>query len=502
MKNLLFLLLLIGQLTAAAQSNCLYYKKYVATGDAELKKGSQANFEAAINAYSTAMLHCPDKAEEAREKILAVFKAIEKLKTEAEKAQKQSLIEKNNAETAQKKAVESDSLTKIALAQADTAKTAAQTERDRALTALGNLETANASTVALLLQNADRDILNLHFEDALQKIKAAASLGALKPEVAKAYLEMAFWHGETGNTRRAAALLDSIADFTKNTAVSALLQQLPADTAAARNRLREAMKVVDARHFAFLFEQKYYPDMVPVPGGKFMMGCDSKTEPNCQSNETLHEQEVSSFQMARTETTVWQFALYCAAKGLNINDFLQATWSDPGDNPVVNVSWFQAVEYANWVSRQKGKEEAIPKDEAKKYAVRLRAGYRLPTEAEWEYAAKGGAAYSKTIYSGSNDLDSVGWYAGGRTHAVGKKKANALDLYDMSGNVWEWCWDWYDSYKSRPEKDYEGPTEGSFRVFRGGSWFDLAEFCRSAFRYYYYPVDRYPFIGFRLVFVP
>jgi sulfatase modifying factor 1 len=473
MKYLLFLFVLFAITTAHSQ--CSEFDNLLKKGDNYLK-GNKPNYQEAINAYTAAILACSDRAGEAKQRITRMVNEINKLKESAVAAEKKATEAQRNAQNA-----------------------------------LANLENANASTVTLLLENADRDILNLRYEDALQKINVAASLGALKPEVAKSYLELAFWHGETGNITRAATLLDSIADFTKNTALSkALLKTMPVDTAPAKNFLRAALKLVDPDHFKFLFEQKYYPDMVFIQGGKFRMGCDPKIDPNCESNEILHEQELSSFHIARTETTVWQFALYCAAEGININkDILQSTWSDPGNNPVVNVRWFHAVEYANWVSKQKEKKEAISKDDAGKYAVELRSGYRLPTEAEWEYAAKGGNDPSRmTIYSGSNDLDDVGWYYESRlsrTYAVGKKKANPLGLYDMSGNVFEWCWDWSDDYKTDPEKDYKGPSDGSLRVMRGGCWACGAEICRAALRDDGLPgflVYRDGTYGFRLVFVP
>ncbi|MDR1972860.1 MAG: formylglycine-generating enzyme family protein [Treponema sp.] len=131
------------------------------------------------------------------------------------------------------------------------------------------------------------------------------------------------------------------------------------------------------------------------------------------------------------------------------------------------------------------------------------SGYRLPTEAEWEYAAKGGdKGYLTFSYAGSNNADSVGWYwdnSGERTHPVGTKQANSLGLYDMSGNVWEWCWDWYGSYSSAPQSDPAGAASGSYRVLRGGSWFYRAQYLRSANRNGMTPSNRDFDIGFRLV---
>jgi formylglycine-generating enzyme required for sulfatase activity len=130
-------------------------------------------------------------------------------------------------------------------------------------------------------------------------------------------------------------------------------------------------------------------------------------------------------------------------------------------------------------------------------------GYRLPTEAEWEYAAKGGNGSSNNyIYAGSDTVGDVAWYttnSSSKTHEVGTKAANGLGLYDMSGNVWECCWDWFDVYPSEAQTNPTGASSGSFRVERGGSWGDPAWYARSALRYGTYPQDRNYSLGFRLV---
>ncbi len=189
-------------------------------------------------------------------------------------------------------------------------------------------------------------------------------------------------------------------------------------------------------------------EWVKVEGGTFQMGCQ-KTEADCYPDEEQHTVTISTFHISKYEITVEQFRYYCQQTGKDMPPAPHFGWED--NAPIVNVTWQQAYDYAKW------------------------AGGRLPTEAEWEYAARGGKYSKGYTYSGGNDAFEVGWCyenSDKKTHPVGEKKANELGLYDMSGNAWEWCNDNYEIYyyKNSPQKNPQGPATGIGKVNRGGCY--------------------------------
>lgn len=217
-------------------------------------------------------------------------------------------------------------------------------------------------------------------------------------------------------------------------------------------------------------------DMVRVEAGTFMMGATSEMQNPWDNEKPVHQVTLTNdYYIGKYEVTQ---ALWWAVMGSNPSNF-------KGENhPVKNVSWNDCHDFIRMLNILTGKH------------------FRLPTEAEWEYAARGGRKSKGYQYSGSNSLSDIAWYAdnsGSTTHAVGTKEPNELGIYDMSGNVWEWCQDWYDSYTSSSQTNPTGAASGSRRVFRGGSWLYYAGSCRSSNRYDVTPDYRSNNLGFRLV---
>ncbi len=229
-----------------------------------------------------------------------------------------------------------------------------------------------------------------------------------------------------------------------------------------------------------------------VEGGSFMMG-SPPDEPDRDSDEgPRHRVTVSSFYMKTTPVTQREWR---EVMGTNPSSF------EGDDRPVEGVTWFDAVKYCNALSVREGSTPVYRLNGKNVTANWNTDGYRLPAEAEWEYAARGGNASKGYLYAGGDNVGEVAWYnvnSGGETRPVGGRAPNELGLYDMSGNVYEWCWDWKGSYSSGSQSDPRGPASGLYRVIRGGSWRYSARYLRSAYRYLS-PGFGYDDLGFRLV---
>ena len=240
----------------------------------------------------------------------------------------------------------------------------------------------------------------------------------------------------------------------------------------------------------FIINASKKADMVFVKGGTFKMGSTSGDD----DEKPVHNVTLNGFYISKYEVTQGE---YEAVMGKNPSKFIESG----EDAPVEKVSWYDAVEYCNKLSDKKGLEQCYSGAEDDIKCDFNANGYRLPTEAEWEYAAKGGKKSKGYTYSGSNAINEVAEYEGNNnksTKPVGGKQANELGIYDMSGNVWEWCWDWKGDYSSGSQNNPRGSASGSFRVYRGGSWDFNASYCRIARRYYFYPGDSDYSLGFRL----
>ena len=217
-------------------------------------------------------------------------------------------------------------------------------------------------------------------------------------------------------------------------------------------------------------------NMVYVEGGTFTMGATAEQGSDADGFEKpTHQVTLSTFYIGKYEVTQ---AEWKAVMGTNPSHF-------KGDNlPVEFVSWDDCQEFIRKLNELTGKQ------------------FRLPTEAEWEYAARGGKRSYGAKYAGGGDIGNVAWYkenSNSTTHPVGLKRANELGLYDMTGNVWEWCQDRYGKYSSTSQTNPQGPGSGRDRVLRGGCWGNVARYCRLSGRIYDFPGIRTNGIGLRLV---
>jgi formylglycine-generating enzyme required for sulfatase activity len=276
-------------------------------------------------------------------------------------------------------------------------------------------------------------------------------------------------------------------------AFEAFLQQFPNGefAALAKQLLKEISLTPDP----------FAPLMLKIKGGAFRMGSNEHDR-----EKPIHEVVLNDFYIGKYPVTVEEYLAFCEATKSNYPEWLEEgsnyhikNGSDNyyqnkgyedekhrGKLPIVGVSWYDAVAYAKWLSEKTGQN------------------YRLPTEAEWEYAARGGQQSKGYKYAGSDNLDKVGWFienSGSQTHPVGQKQPNELGLYDMSGNVWEWCQDhWHDNYNGAPENGsaWTSGENSAYRVLRGGSWISIAGYCRSANRSLNTPDSRLNYYGFRI----
>jgi len=472
-KILLTLLFCIGFKVAWTQEGCENFDMLLKKGDASFHT-KQPNFKTAIDDYTAAWLVCPERSKEARSKINEVFRTIEQLKDKAIAAEKQAKAEKDKSEK-QKNAV--IDLLKGFLPVGVTDIYAFYATRADSLFAIGNYTGALSDYKASEILKTDSKN-----EKLLQRKALCEELPKIITKANKYLFDNLLQEAELSYKK---VLNDNPTDLHCQLKLKAISQ-------------------INENNIIF------------VQGGSFLMGSSTDSS----STEYLHKVTLSNFYISRTEVTNTQYArflneyqndeiktgnkfagarmIYPSVIGVQFIENQQGFENQVGvvglwqpaegyeNYPVVYITWFGAYEFCRWY------------------------GYCLPTEAQWEYAARGGhyQNLSNFIYAGSNNIDSVAWYKGNtdkKTHAVGTKAPNKLGLYDMSGNVWEWCLDWYKSdfyvdcslNNNLVENPVYNPESNTDRVLRGGSWSVDESSCTNTYREYGATENYWYNFGFR-----
>lgn len=242
-------------------------------------------------------------------------------------------------------------------------------------------------------------------------------------------------------------------------------------------------------------------DLIQVKGGTFKMGSKTSDTSAELDEQKEHSVTLNTFEISKFEVTVWEWKQFIKANKMKMP--IKPSWGWQDNYPINGITWNEAIAYCNWLSTKEKLQPCYSK-KGPNFICNFKAnGYRLPTEAEWEFAAKGGTNSKGFRYSGSDKLEDVAWYkanSNGQPHTVGTKLPNELGIYDMSGNVWEWCWDWYnkDFYKLEKGDNPKGPEMGERRTVRGGSWDSKSNYVRPANRISTIPSKTHEFYGFRI----
>ena len=329
-----------------------------------------------------------------------------------------------------------------------------------------------------LLDNADKDRHRLVFSE-FQRLKSGMGKYIMVAAAAAAVVFgiLAFNYAWLQKNPTLEPLEATIAPIAPEERQKEVLKEMPSAGKFTPQREKDAAAYVPENPANKEAEKQLKIEMVYIRGGTFIMGCTPEQGNDCFDDEKpAHQATVSNFFIGKYEVTQVEWKAVMGAEG-NPSNF-------KGDNlPVERVSWNDVREFIGKLNEKTGEN------------------YRLPTEAEWEYAARSGSQARRYKYGGRGEIGEVAWYSvnsGDTTHPVGTKRANDLGIYDMSGNVYEWVSDWYGSYDGSSQVNPQGPESGSARVIRGGCWNYTARVARVSFRSYGDPDRRGGNLGFRL----
>jgi formylglycine-generating enzyme required for sulfatase activity len=261
-------------------------------------------------------------------------------------------------------------------------------------------------------------------------------------------------------------------------------------------------------------------EMIFIPGGSFQMGSPRGTAFSLDDERPAHKVTLNNFYLGKYEVTQGQYFEVTGTRPSNFASNPEDSVPDGWKNlPVEMVNWYEALVFCNKLSVKERLEPVYRMNGSTNPgnwgetpliqkpvwdAVEMiegSNGYRLPTEAEWEYAARGGEGAKNFIYAGNDNANTVSWYydnSNFKLHEVGKKSPNGLNLYDMSGNVMEWCWDWMANYSDNSQENPAGPVSGEFRTIRGGAWSVSVQYSRVAYRHNNNPAYKGVNLGFRV----
>jgi formylglycine-generating enzyme required for sulfatase activity len=372
------------------------------------------------------------------------------------------------------------------------------------------------------LIEAEHLIRNLDYDRAWYRLKGVKDLKKPQQEITKLLLEIAFWNAESSKYDRAEEILRAIADpllLSNSPILDSLRFSSNFEPTARLFYLRRLIRSLDKIHFEQLLN-RYYPTMIRVKGGEFQVGNvmgdnaikilragkvpeNSYRIDSTRLRDTLYRFSVRDFELAKTETTIWQWSIFCASTGKNVIQYVNSGSTDSGNLPAAKLSWHEAVEYANWLSGRLPLNAPIAPffkiNGNKVDTIHESKGFRLPSEEEWEYAAREGG--KKIRYgNGSNIADpknmnfdcrlvATNALTGdfkGQASPVGTFEPNKLGLYDMSGNLREWCLNYKATGRnSLPGPESRGPNRSDYWCYvRGGAWNLNALHANVSLRYY------------------